>query len=185
MWCDLRVESIDFESKYSNRIHRICNPIFVLIKFQIKEVRGLRRSLEKVDGEWHLIDATHNLLNNSTNYWKRSMPLNACDVSLLLLWLKLLLKPTSHKGMMHCTTSLSSFSGGEFPWSQFAALWTLRSVMRSFLNSRSPFSVIYSSEHFFGLPSGLLTAIHPWPGRWTCSLMSGQTNWLYDAALFA
>lgn len=55
------------------------------MKFQIKEVRGLRRSLEKVDGEWHLIDATHNLLNNSTNYWKRSMPLNACDVSLLLL----------------------------------------------------------------------------------------------------
>jgi hypothetical protein len=92
------------------------------MKFQIKEVRGLRRSLEKVDGEWHLIDATRNPLKNSTNYWKRSMPLNACDVSLLLLWLKLLLKPTSHKGMMHCTTSLSSFSGVEFPWSQLAAL---------------------------------------------------------------
>ena len=33
---------------------------------QIKEVRGLRRfllrGLEKVDGEWHLIAATHNLL---------------------------------------------------------------------------------------------------------------------------
>ena len=33
---------------------------------QIKEARGLRRfllrSLEKVDGEWHLIAATHNLL---------------------------------------------------------------------------------------------------------------------------
>jgi hypothetical protein len=33
---------------------------------QIKEVRGLRRFLlrgqEKVDGEWHLIAATHNLL---------------------------------------------------------------------------------------------------------------------------
>jgi hypothetical protein len=33
---------------------------------QIKDVRGLRpsllRGLEKVDGEWHLIVATHNLL---------------------------------------------------------------------------------------------------------------------------
>ena len=33
---------------------------------QIKEARSLRRfllrSLEKVDGEWHLIAATHNLL---------------------------------------------------------------------------------------------------------------------------
>jgi hypothetical protein len=33
---------------------------------QIKEVRGLRqfllRALEKVNGEWHLIAATHNLL---------------------------------------------------------------------------------------------------------------------------
>jgi hypothetical protein len=33
---------------------------------QIKECRGLRRfllrGLEKVDGEWHLIAATHNLL---------------------------------------------------------------------------------------------------------------------------
>lgn len=33
---------------------------------QIKEGRGLRRfllrGLEKVDGEWHLIAATHNLL---------------------------------------------------------------------------------------------------------------------------
>ncbi len=33
---------------------------------QIKEARGLRRfllrGLEKVDGEWHLIAATHNLL---------------------------------------------------------------------------------------------------------------------------
>jgi hypothetical protein len=33
---------------------------------QIKECRGIRsfllRGLEKVDGKWHLIDATHNLL---------------------------------------------------------------------------------------------------------------------------
>ena len=35
---------------------------------QIKEVRGLRRfllrGLEKVDGEWHLIAATNNLLKS-------------------------------------------------------------------------------------------------------------------------
>ncbi len=36
------------------------------VNAQIKEVRGLRRfllrGLEKVNGEWHLIAATHNLL---------------------------------------------------------------------------------------------------------------------------
>ena len=37
------------------------------VNCQIKEARGLRRrfllrGLEKVDGEWHLIAATHNLL---------------------------------------------------------------------------------------------------------------------------
>jgi hypothetical protein len=39
----------------------------VPVKGQIKEGRGLRRfllrGLEKVDDEWHLISATHNLLN--------------------------------------------------------------------------------------------------------------------------
>jgi len=48
------------------RIYAQRKAIVEPVNGQIKEVRGLRRfllrGLEKVDGEWHLIAATHNLL---------------------------------------------------------------------------------------------------------------------------
>ena len=53
-------------SKKGSRIYGQRKAIVEPVNGQIKEVRGLRRfllrGLEKVDGEWHLIAATHNLL---------------------------------------------------------------------------------------------------------------------------
>jgi hypothetical protein len=53
-------------SKKGSRIYAQRKAIVEPVNGQIKEVRGLRRfllrGLEKVDGEWHLIAATHNLL---------------------------------------------------------------------------------------------------------------------------
>ena len=53
-------------SKAGSRIYSQRKAIVEPVNGQIKEARGLRRfllrGLEKVDGEWHLIAATHNLL---------------------------------------------------------------------------------------------------------------------------
>ncbi len=53
-------------SKKGSRIYAQRKAIVEPVNGQIKEGRGLRRfllrGLEKVDGEWHLIAATHNLL---------------------------------------------------------------------------------------------------------------------------
>ena len=53
-------------SKQGSAIYAQRKAIVELVNGQIKEARGLRRfllrGLEKVDGEWHLIAATHNLL---------------------------------------------------------------------------------------------------------------------------
>jgi hypothetical protein len=53
-------------SKQGSAIYTQRTVIVEPVNGQIKEVRGLRRfllrALEKVDGEWHLIAATHNLL---------------------------------------------------------------------------------------------------------------------------
>lgn len=53
-------------SKKGSRIYAQRKAIVEPVNGQIKEARGLRRfllrGLEKVDGEWHLIAATHNLL---------------------------------------------------------------------------------------------------------------------------
>jgi transposase len=53
-------------SKKGSRIYAQRKAIVEPVNGQIKEVRGLRRfllrGLDKVDGEWHLIAATHNLL---------------------------------------------------------------------------------------------------------------------------
>ena len=53
-------------SKKGSKIYAQRKAIVEPVNGQIKEARGLRRfllrGLEKVDGEWHLIDATHNLL---------------------------------------------------------------------------------------------------------------------------
>jgi hypothetical protein len=53
-------------SKKGSRIYAQRKVIVEPVNGQIKEGRGLRRfllrGLEKVDGEWHLIAATHNLL---------------------------------------------------------------------------------------------------------------------------
>jgi hypothetical protein len=53
-------------SKKGSRIYAQRKAIVEPVHGQIKEVRGLRRFLlggpEKVDGEWHLIAATHNML---------------------------------------------------------------------------------------------------------------------------
>ena len=49
-----------------NLLHAKGRGLVEPVNGQIKEVRGLRRlllqGLEKVNGEWHLIAATHNLL---------------------------------------------------------------------------------------------------------------------------
>ena len=53
-------------SKKGSRIYAQRKAIVEPVNGQIKEARGLRRfllrGLEKVNGEWHLIAATHNLL---------------------------------------------------------------------------------------------------------------------------
>ena len=53
-------------SKKGSRIYARRKAIVEPVNGQIKECRGLRRfllrGLEKVNGEWHLIAATHNLL---------------------------------------------------------------------------------------------------------------------------
>jgi hypothetical protein len=53
-------------SKKGSAIYAKRNVIVEPVNGQIKEVRGLRRfllrGLEKVDGEWHLIAATYDLL---------------------------------------------------------------------------------------------------------------------------
>jgi hypothetical protein len=53
-------------SKKGSRIYAQRKAIVKPVNGQIKEPRGLRhfqlRGLEKVDGVWHLIAATHNLL---------------------------------------------------------------------------------------------------------------------------
>jgi hypothetical protein len=53
-------------SKAGSRVYVQCKAIVEPVNGQIKEPRGLRRfllrGLEKVDAEWHLIAATHNLL---------------------------------------------------------------------------------------------------------------------------
>ena len=53
-------------SKKGSRIYAQRKAIVEPVNGQIMEARGLRRfllrGLEKVDGEWHLIAATHNLL---------------------------------------------------------------------------------------------------------------------------
>ena len=53
-------------SKAGSRIYSQRKAIVEPVNGQIKEARGLRRfllrGLEKVDAEWHLIAATHNLL---------------------------------------------------------------------------------------------------------------------------
>ena len=53
-------------SKAGSAIYAQRKAIMEPVNGQIKEARGLRRfllrGLEKVDGEWHLIAATHNLL---------------------------------------------------------------------------------------------------------------------------
>jgi len=53
-------------SKKGSKIYAQRKTIVEPVNGQIKEARGLRRfllrGLEKVDGEWHLIAATHNLL---------------------------------------------------------------------------------------------------------------------------
>ena len=53
-------------SKAGSAIYAQRKAIVELVNGQIKEARGLRRfllrGLEKVDAEWHLIAATHNLL---------------------------------------------------------------------------------------------------------------------------
>ncbi len=53
-------------SKKGSRIYAQRKAIVEPVNGQIKEGRGLRRfllrGLEKVNGEWHLIAATHNLL---------------------------------------------------------------------------------------------------------------------------
>ncbi len=53
-------------SKKGSKIYAQRKAIVEPVNGQIKEVRGLRRfllrGLEKVDGQWHLIAATHNLL---------------------------------------------------------------------------------------------------------------------------
>ena len=53
-------------SKAGSRIYSQCKAIVEPVNGQIKEARGLRRvllrGLEKVEAEWHLIAATHNLL---------------------------------------------------------------------------------------------------------------------------
>ena len=53
-------------SKAGSRIYAQRKAIVEPVNGQIKEARGLRRclmrGLEKVDAEWHLIAATHNLL---------------------------------------------------------------------------------------------------------------------------
>jgi hypothetical protein len=54
-------------SKNGIKIYAQPKAIVEPVNGQIKECRGLRqfllRGLEKVNGEWHLIAATHNLLN--------------------------------------------------------------------------------------------------------------------------
>ena len=53
-------------SKQGASIYAQRKAIMEPVNGQIKEARGLRRfllrGLEKIDGEWHLIAATHNLL---------------------------------------------------------------------------------------------------------------------------
>jgi hypothetical protein len=53
-------------SKQGSGIYAQRNAIVEPVNGQIKECRGIRRfllrGLEKVDGEWHLIASTHNLL---------------------------------------------------------------------------------------------------------------------------
>ena len=53
-------------SKKGSKIYAQSKAIVEPVSAQIKECRGLRRYLlrgqEKVNGEWHLIAATHNLL---------------------------------------------------------------------------------------------------------------------------
>jgi IS5 family transposase len=53
-------------SKKGSRISAQRKAVVEPVNGQIKEARGLRRfllrGLEKVNGEWHLIAATHNLL---------------------------------------------------------------------------------------------------------------------------
>jgi hypothetical protein len=56
----------ELRSKKGSRIYAQRKAIVEPVNGQIKEARGLRRFLlrgmEKVDAEWHLITATHNLL---------------------------------------------------------------------------------------------------------------------------
>jgi hypothetical protein len=53
-------------SKKGSKIYAQCKVTVEPVSGQIKECRGLRRfllrGLEKVNGEWHLIATTHNLL---------------------------------------------------------------------------------------------------------------------------
>jgi hypothetical protein len=56
----------NLRSKTGSAIYAQRKAIVEPVNGQIKEARGLRRfllrGLEKVDAEWHLITATHNLL---------------------------------------------------------------------------------------------------------------------------
>jgi hypothetical protein len=53
-------------SKKGSKIYAQCKVTVEPVSGQIKECRGLRRfllrGLDKVNGEWHLIATTHNLL---------------------------------------------------------------------------------------------------------------------------
>ncbi len=54
-------------SKAGQAIYALRKTIVEPVNGQIKEARGLRsfllRGMQKVDSEWHLIAASHNLLN--------------------------------------------------------------------------------------------------------------------------
>ena len=81
-------------SKKGETIYAQRKAIVEPVNGQIKEARGLRRFLlrgiEKVDGEWHLIAATHNLLKlfrylrshpQAMAPWRRSNPPNSWRTS--------------------------------------------------------------------------------------------------------
>jgi hypothetical protein len=67
-WCSQLRHRSTFSagSKKGSKIYAQRKAIVEPVNGQIKEGRGLRRfllrGLEKVDGEWHMIAATHNLL---------------------------------------------------------------------------------------------------------------------------
>jgi len=66
-------------SKAGSRIYAQRKAIVEPVNGQIKEARGLRRfllrGLEKVDAEWHLIAATHNLLKLFRHRRSQQQPL--------------------------------------------------------------------------------------------------------------